>query len=93
MKFPKLTASKLMILLLTLAAVGLMYFVVQRATNPFVSELSEDVSRFSEDSIDVAMANGTIKHAEPQMLNSPTASGPLLLFPPTDEDLERLSGK
>jgi|APCry1669189000_1035189.scaffolds.fasta_scaffold00009_19 hypothetical protein len=92
MKFPKLTASKLMILLLTLAAVGLLYFVVQRATSPFQSELSEDVSRFSEDSIDVAMANGTIKHATPEMRNSPVASGPLLLFPPTEEDLKRLSG-
>ena len=93
MKFPKLTVSKLLMLLLTLAAVGLLYFVIQRATSPFESDLSEDVSRFSEDSIDVAMANGTVKHAAPEMRNSPTASGPLLLFPPTEADLERLSGK
>ena len=91
MKFPKLT-SRLMVLLFTLIAVALLVFIIQRATSPFQSEMSEDVARFSEDSIDVAMANGTVKHASPNMLNPPKTSGPLLLFPPTEADLKRLSG-
>ena len=57
-------------------------------------DLANEKKRFlPENSIDISMAMKLITHAEPSMLAPPTAPPPLLLFPPSEETLERLSGK
>lgn len=54
---------------------------------------ARDVARFTpESSVDIAMAMKLVTHAPPKMLNPPTPGPPTLLFPPSQEDLERLSG-
>ena len=54
---------------------------------------AHDVARFTpESSVDIAMAMKLVTHAPPRMLNPPTPGPPTLLFPPSEQDLERLSG-
>ena len=54
---------------------------------------ARDVARFTpENSVDIAMAMKLVTHAPPKMLNPPTPGPPTLLFPPSERDLERLSG-
>lgn len=49
--------------------------------------------RFTPDqSVDIAMAMKLVTHEPPRMLAPPEPVPPLLLFPPSEEDLERLSG-
>jgi hypothetical protein len=45
-----------------------------------------------EDSVDVAMAMGVLIQDPPHMLNPPQPGPPLLLYPPSAEDLAKLSG-
>ncbi len=50
-------------------------------------------SRFTpENSLDIAMAMKLVTHDPPHMLNPPMPGPPLLLYPPSEEDLRRLSG-
>lgn len=57
-------------------------------------DLANEKKRFlPQNSVDIAMAMKIITHDEPRMLAPPVAQPPLLLFPPSEETLERLSGK
>jgi hypothetical protein len=56
------------------------------------SHYAPDVNRFGPDSVDVQMAMGTLSHDPPYMIGSPPPMKPLLLFPPSQDDLEKLSG-
>lgn len=50
-------------------------------------------SRFTpENSLDIAMAMKLVTHDPPHMLNPPVEGPPQLLYPPSEEDLRRLSG-
>jgi len=78
-----------------LVLVGFAYLIAP--TTPLAAKIASDVakvnSRFTPDeSIDVAMAMKMVTHEPPQMLNPPASPPPLLLYPPSDADLERLSG-
>lgn len=56
-------------------------------------DLAAEKSRFlPENSIDVSMAMGIVTFDKPRMLNPPQPGPPQLLFPPSEQDLERLSG-
>ncbi len=56
-------------------------------------DIEEDHSRFtSAESIDIAQAMKLVTHDPPQMLAPPESMPPLLLYPPSAEDLARLSG-
>lgn len=56
-------------------------------------DLVKDHSRFTPtESIDVAQAMRLVTHDAPKMLAPPQAVPPLLVFPPSAEDLARLSG-
>ena len=56
-------------------------------------DLARDVARFTpEESVDLAFANG-LRHEAPRMLNPPAAVSPLLLYPPSADDLAQLSGQ
>ena len=56
-------------------------------------DIQKDHSRFTPaESIDIAQAMKLVTHDPPQMLAPPESVPPLLLFPPSAEDLARLSG-
>jgi hypothetical protein len=79
--------------LVVFAIILIILFGYMVAGSGFRSTYDPDIKRFSENSIDVAMANGTVKHETPTMYAAPSASKTELLFPPSAADLERLSGK
>lgn len=57
-------------------------------------DLANEKQRFlPQNSVDISMAMKLITHEPPNMLAPPTPQPPLLLFPPSEETLERLSGK
>jgi hypothetical protein len=56
-------------------------------------DIERDHARFSPtESVDVAQAMKLVTHDPPQMLSPPVGVPPLLLYPPSVEDLVRLSG-
>ncbi len=57
-------------------------------------DLSNEKKRFlPQNSVDIAMAMKLITHGPPSMLNPPAPQEPLLLYPPSEETLARLSGE
>ena len=88
-KVPKLRTWG--VLLFVVAIVALFGFIFGNA-GQFQSTYDPETKRFSENSIVVAMSNGTVKHETPTMYAAPSASKSELLFPPSEEDLQRLSG-
>ena len=57
-------------------------------------DLANEKKRFlPQNSLDISMAMKLITHDEPNLLAPPVPQPPLLLFPPSEETLERLSGK
>jgi hypothetical protein len=57
-------------------------------------DLANEKKRFlPQNSVDISMAMKLITHDAPNMLAPPPAQPPLLMFPPSEETLERLSGK
>ncbi len=56
-------------------------------------DIQKDHSRFTpSESVDVAMAMKLVTHDVPKMLAPPSDIPPLVLYPPSAEDLARLSG-
>ncbi len=56
-------------------------------------DIAKDRSRFTPaESIDVAQAMRLVTHDAPKMLAPPAKGQPLLMFPPSEQDLARLSG-
>lgn len=56
-------------------------------------DIVKDHSRFTPaESIDIAQAMKLVTHDPPKMLAPPSNVPPLLLYPPSQEDLARLSG-
>lgn len=81
---------------LVLAIIAAFVFLMVRL-DPLQQKIASDIqkvnARFTPDaSVDLAMAMKIITHAPPQMLNPPAEVPPLLVFPPTPEDLAKLSG-
>jgi hypothetical protein len=57
------------------------------------NDIRQDHARFNPlQSIDIAMAMKLVTHEPPRMLNPPKEAPPLLLYPPSAEDLAKLSG-
>ena len=56
-------------------------------------DVEQDHARFTPTaSVDIAQAMKLVTHDPPSMLAPPEEVPPLLLYPPSDEDLVRLSG-
>jgi hypothetical protein len=68
-----------------------LYLLINTPPN-LVSTYSNDVNRFGPDSVDIQMASGTLQYDPPHMLAPAPSLKPLLLFPPSQQDLEKLSG-
>ena len=80
---------------LLIAVLGLGLLVVSSDVKMKVIEkdIQKDHSRFTpSESIDIAQAMKLVTHDPPQMLAPPESMPPLLLYPPSAEDLARLSG-
>ena len=82
---------------LTVAVLIGFAYTLMPSSNVVTRMVQEDVvkdsARFTPtDSVDVAMAMKLVTHEPPRMLAPPAAIPPLLLFPPSAQDLERLSG-
>lgn len=92
-KIPKLPKLRTWGVLLFVVVLLVLFGFIFGTAGQFQSTLDPDIKRFSENSIDVAMANGTVKHETPTMYAAPSASKTQLLFPPSEEDLQRLSGE
>jgi hypothetical protein len=78
-------------------AIAFLAMVSKTATPTLMDRVNQDrardVARFTpESSVDIAMAMKLVTHEPPRMLNPPQPGPPTLLFPPSAEDLERLSG-
>jgi len=84
--------SKVVYLVTAALAVFVLYLLMIPSGSGFVATFDKDVSRFGSDSVDVQLAMGTMPFDPPHMLSSPPPAKPLLLFPPTETDLEKLSG-
>ena len=90
------TRKYIVIALVTAALLGLLSLLMP-SSNVVARMVQEDIvkdnARFTpSESVDVAMAMKLVTHEPPSMLAPPAAIPPLLLFPPSAGDLERLSG-
>ena len=84
-------------LVVLVVAVLLAFANLLNSGTPLQKKIDRDIakvnSRFTPtESVDVAMAMKMMLHDPPRMLNPPREPPPMLLYPPSAEDLERLSG-
>ena len=90
------TRSLLVLGLVVLLVVVFAYMMVPRNIAKEMQDkaLVSDKKRFTpNESVDIAMAMKLITHEPPKMLNPPNEMPPLLLYPPSEEELARLSGQ
>lgn len=72
---------------------GLLAFKPDLKRLAIQSDVETDHSRFTPaESVDVAQAMKLVTHDPPRMLAPPESMPPLVLYPPSSEDLARLSG-
>ena len=92
----KSTKQYLLLALVVAVVVAFAYAMMppNRMREKVDSDIAKVNARFTPtSSIDLAMAMGMATHDAPQMLNPPEEASPLLLFPPSAEDLAKLSGE
>lgn len=86
-----------LLLILSFGALG-----VQQKVFPGVVDLPARVQRdlanekkrfLPENSVDISMAMKLITHEPPSMYGPPASQPPLLMYPPSQETLERMSGR
>jgi len=86
------------LLVLLVLAVVLAFAYITLTPNRLQQKVNSDIakvnSRFTpSESIDLSMAMKILTHDPPQMLNPPEKVPPLLMYPPSAEDLAKLSGE
>lgn len=80
--------------LILVLGLGVLVWTKDMKLDAISKDLVKDRSRFTPaESIDVAQAMKLVTHDPPKMLAPPAKEFPLLMFPPSDEDLARLSGQ
>jgi hypothetical protein len=58
------------------------------------TDIQKDIARFTpHENLDIAMAMKIITHDPPKMLNPPSEIPPLVLYPPGEDELKRLTGE
>jgi hypothetical protein len=81
------------VVLIIVLGFGILVWTKDVKMDAIAKDIGKDHSRFTPtESIDVAQAMRLVTHDPPKMLAPPEKGLPLLLFPPSDEDLARLSG-
>jgi len=93
----KKSVSRYVLLAVVLAVIVAFAYLMARP-NRLQEKIASDVqkvnARFTPmESIDLSMAMKLVTHEAPQMLNPPAEVPPLLVFPPSTEDLAKLSGE
>jgi hypothetical protein len=86
----------LLVLLVVVVLVGLGVLVAKPDVKmaSIAKDIQKDHARFTpNESVDVAMAMKLVTHEAPRMLNPPKEPNVLLLFPPSAEELARLTGE
>jgi hypothetical protein len=79
--------------LMLILGFGFLVWTKDVKMDSIATDIQKDHSRFTpSESIDVAQAMKLVTHDPPKMLVPPQGAPPLLLFPPSSEDLARLSG-
>lgn len=86
----------LLLALLVLVVIGVIAYTSIPASK-VAADVQKDVQKeralFTPDqSVDIAMAMKLITHDPPKTLAIPTPMPPMLLYPPSEEELARLSG-
>jgi hypothetical protein len=92
----KLKKTTLLIVAVLIVLVGLGVLVTNSDVKmaAIAKDIQKDHSRFTpSESVDVAMAMKLVTHEAPRMLNPPKEPNVLLLFPPSAEELARLTGE
>ena len=89
--------TKLILLAVLIVAVVLGFYYLAAPADVAKTLQNRDVKRdtarfLPEQSVDIAMAMKLITHDPPKMLAPPEKIADLLLFPPSDAELARLSG-
>lgn len=84
-------------LIATLLVVVLLFGLLSAPATAYDAEVAKDIeadrARFSPtNSLDIAMAMKLVTHDPPKPLAPPEPSPVTLLYPPSAEDLEKLSG-
>ena len=90
------TRKWFLVLLVAVAVLG--FALLLTPASPLQTKIDKDIqkvnARFTPgESVDVAMAMKILVHDPPYMLNPPKEGPPLLLYPPSDSELARLSGE
>ena len=96
LKLTKVTQQALLGLLVLGVLIGLGVLVAKSdvKTASIAKDIQKDHSRFTpNESVDIAMAMKLVTHEAPRMLNPPKEPNVLLLFPPSAEELARLTGE
>jgi hypothetical protein len=86
----------LLLVSVLVAILGFIYLIAPRneVRSQVDAQIVAEKSRFTPGkSVDIAMAMGLLTHDPPQMLNPPQQGPPLLLYPPSEETLARMSGE
>jgi hypothetical protein len=79
--------------LMLILGFGVLVWTKDVKLDAIAKDVVKDHSRFTPtESIDVAQAMKLVTHDPPTMLAPPESVPPLVLFPPSAEDLARLSG-
>lgn len=79
--------------LILILGFGFLVWTKDVKLDAIAKDIVKDHSRFTpSESIDVAQAMKLVTHDPPKMLAPPAPGAPLLLYPPSAEDLARLSG-
>jgi hypothetical protein len=91
-------STKQYLLLALVVAVVLAFAYATMPPNRLRQKVDADIAKVNArftptSSIDLAMAMGMATHDAPQMLNPPEKVPELLVFPPSAEDLMKLSGE
>jgi len=93
----KVSKKNMLLIALGVAIVGAflyLAFPVDPKVAFIQADIAKDHSRFTpSESIDVAMAMKMVLHEPPQMLNPVGKQPVLLLYPPSEQDLAKLSGE
>jgi len=85
-----------LVLLVAVAVLG--FALLLTPVPPLEAKIESDIkkvnARFTPgESVDIAMAMKMLVHDPPHMLNPPEEGPPLLLYPPSSDELARLSGE
>jgi hypothetical protein len=90
--------SKQYLLLGLVIAIVAAFAYLMTPTNPLRQKINSDIAKVNArfnptQSIDLSMAMKMTSHDPPFMLNPPEEVPPLLWFPPSTEDLAKISGE